>query len=511
MRRLVLWLSLALSLSVGAVCQAASTPIAGTNIRATDRGNKAYRLDLESARSAYDKRDFDNACRLYQRLVADRQASRLSPPERRALYSGAGLAMRQCDRPALALKYLQRATREVADPFDYFYLALVADEAGRHALAREVYIEYIQRWPEAADESDTELVWSLYRASSGRPDEQRRLLQAMFDADFEDPVANTSPLWFELVRLHLDRGDLDRARQTAQRVTALDSIIRMRVDRRFDPIMDHASGTFDAMQLAERAIEIQLKKVDARPDDLAAWVELTYALLDADRNDDVIAIATSLLDASDPDKPRNEKDPEFIKLDMRLWLMNNRALALYREGRLREAVEDLQRAVRSTTGDQINVSQTLNLGVMTCRAGYPQQAIEAVRTVGQMSDYGKIVLAMVHLCAAKQLKDPAGVESALDRVRAHASEHPSALIDALVWAERLDEAEQLYLRLLDDPEDRADALLAAQTFVAADHLPVVQARQQTWQALLARPAVREAIERVGRVESFPIRSGHDYD
>lgn len=513
MRHVLLRLSLAMCLSWAPLSQAESTPSLPPrgDPAATDPRADAYRTALTAAHSAARAGDVDEACRLYQALVGDRYVPRLLPAERRVLFSSASEAMRRCDRAALALRYLQRATRELPDPADHFNLAWLLDRMDRHAQARDVYVDYIRRWPKAADETDTELVWSLYRASSQRPDQQRRLLQAMFDAGFEDPIADTSPMWFELARLHLDHGDLGRARAAALRVTAPEYIVRMRVDRRFDPVIDRASDRLDVARQAQRAIEAQSKKVDARPHDLEAWLNLTYALLDADRNDAVIEMVQWLLKTSDPGRAPSEEGPEFSKPHMRPWLMNNRALALYRRGRVREAAEELERAIRSTGGDAPNVSQTLNLGVMRCRAGDPQQAVEGVRSVTGMSAYGKIVQGMVNLCAATQAKDPAGVEAALETIRAHADDHRFGVLDALLWAGRLDDAEQLYLQLIEDRRERSDALIVAQTFLVADHLPVARDQEEKRLALLARPAVRKAVDQFGRTETFPVRMGHGFD
>ena len=513
MRQCVLQWTMMWCLFSSALCHAESTPGVRSvmGVQDPDRHAAAYDARLAAAASAFDESDFENACRLYRALTGDRHLPRLSPEDRRALFSAASGAMRRCDQSRRALRYLERATRELPDPADYFNLAWLAHRMERHAQARDVYVEYIQRWPKAADESDAQLIWSLHRASSGQPDQQRRLLQAVFDSGFEDPIADMSVMWYELARLHLDRGHLDQARAAAQRVSAPEAIVRMRVDRRFDPIVGSAAERFDVARQAERHIEVLSDKVEAHPHDLEAWVNLTYALLDADRNDAVVEVATTLLDASRPDRRSNAKDEEFIKPDMRLWLMNSRALALFRLGRVREAAEDLERAARSTEEGKPNVSQTLNLGMMRCHAGEPALAVEGVRSVGEMTAYGSIVLATVHLCAAMQMNDPSGAAAALDTIRAHSAEHPFSLLAALLRAGRLDEAEPLYLRLLKDRGDRSEALMLAQSFVVADHLPVTRDLEEKRQALIARPAVQAAVEKVGRIEAFPIRFGNGFD
>jgi tetratricopeptide (TPR) repeat protein len=514
MRHALSMLCAAIGLVVGAAGHAAAetAQAAVAHSPALTERMAEYRRDIGDARSNHENREYRQACRRYARLVKDKRSAGLTPEERRELFGAAGRAMVNCDRVPRAVEYLQQATRETADADDYYRLSLTAEYLKRYDLSLDAYLEFIARWPELADQSDTQHIISLYRAFSDRPEQQIRLLQAVFDARFDDPVRNITDMWYELARLHLDRGDLDKARAAAKRVNHPNSVVQMRIDRRFDPIVDRTAYGFDVSLEAQRSLDTMRGKAEARPRDLAVWVELTDAMLDANQNEEIIALTTKLLDSNEGGPDSNVKVVKFENFGKRIWLLNNRALALYRLGRADDAVDDLKRAIASDSdGEGQNVNQTLNLGLLQCYSGYPQEAVERVAAVQNLSTHGKNVRALVHLCAATQRGDRKGIARALRVMRAHADESPSFHLEGLLWAGRLEEAERVYLRLLDDPSERAGALILAQTFRTAPHKPGARVYEDMRRALLARPAVRSAIDKVGRVEQFDIHDGHDYD
>lgn len=470
-----------------------------------------YHRGIEAAQANYNRGEYSRACREYSRLVADDRSASLIPDERRAMFGNAGRAMWSCDRLAEGAEYLQRATREIADPDDYFQLSRILYGLKHYDQSQKAFLEYISRWPELADEQDASLVWSLYHAQKEQPEQQIRLLQAMFDARFDDPIADSSDMWFLLARLYLDRDQTEDARSVAKRITAAQSIIRMRVDRRFDAIVDRSGYGFDVSLQAKRTVEALRRKAEARPRDLAVWVQLTYAMLDAGENQEVIALTTRLLDASDGENVANTKSKAYQSLDSRLWLLNNRALAHHRLGSTDEAISDLERAVVFDPKQGPNVSQALNLGTLQCYIGQHREAIKSVARVKDMSDYGKLVQALVYLCAATQRDDRAEVASALAVIRRYAADRPDVVVEGLLWAGQIGEAERLYLRLLDDPAQRTEGLIWAQTFLHAAPQPGRRSYGEALQTLLARPAVQAAIEKVGRVERFEVYSSYGFD
>ena len=68
----------------------------------------------------------------------------------------------------------------------------------------------------------------------------------------------------------------------------------------------------------------------------------------------------------------------------------------------------------------------------------------------------------------------------------------------------MDGAAALYIARLRDPEDRASALYAAQTFKPVPRMPGELESIERWRKMLARPDVTAAINEVGRREQHPI-------
>jgi tetratricopeptide (TPR) repeat protein len=488
-----------------------SLPAAAEETSAAAERMADYRGDLRAAEAEYRQGAHARACRRLPRLAADVRLAALSTEERRALLSATARALSTCDRASEAIAHLQRAIREAPEVDDVYRLSILAHRQKQYALSLEAYLDYIARWPDAADEHDVPHVWGLYRALADQPAQQRRLLQALFDARFDDPTADSSELWFQLARLHLDAGDVDGARAAARRITAADPIVRMRIDRRFDAIVDRTTHTFDASLRARQAVDALRAKAEARPRDLAVWVQLTYAMLTAGDEAGAIATATRLIDASADAPVKGEKSKAYESLDHRVWLLNNRAIALYRLGRSDEAAADLERAIAFDPEEGPNVNQTLNLGTLRCDMGRPREAAEGVAAVKGMSTYGELVQALVLLCAAVQRDDRAQAAGTLAFFRRHRDEQPEMLLHALIWTGQLAEAERIYRRMLDDPALRADALMLAQSFLPSPPQPGRRAYDRHRDALFARPGVQSAIEAVGRVERFAIHDGFTFD
>lgn len=478
---------------------------------ASDERMAAYRRHIGEAEAEYRQGAHARACRSLPQWAADARLASLSSEERRALLSTTARALVSCDRASEAIAYLQRAIGEAPHVDDIYRLSVVAYHQRRYALSLDAYVDYIGRWPGAADGQDVPHVWQLYRALADQPAGQRRLLQAMFDAGFDDPTGDNSEMWFQLARLHLDAGDVDSARAAAGRITAAEPIVRMRIDRRFDAIVDRTSDAFDASLRARRAVDALRAKAEARPRDLAVWVQLTYAMLTAGDHAGAIATTTRLLDASGESPSTGEKSKSYRDLDHRVWLLNNRAIALYRLGRPEEAVADLERAIAFDPEQGPNVSQTLNLGTLRCYMGHPREAAEGVAAVKRMSTYGELVQAMVLLCAAVQREDRTQADSTLAFFRRHREEQTEMLLHGLIWTGQLAEAERTYRRMLDDPALRTDALMLAQSFLASPPQPGRRMYDRNRNALFARPGVRAAIAAVGRVEHFDIHEGFTFD
>jgi hypothetical protein len=122
----------------------------------------------------------------------------------------------------------------------------------------------------------------------------------------------------------------------------------------------------------------------------------------------------------------------------------------------------------------------------------------------EVSPYGEMQVQRVLLRVALTNKDSNATRAALDHMRKHRSASPATFEDALLDANRLDEAASLLISRLKDPLLRRDALLDVQDYQKFVPLPANRVLQERWRTLRARADVQAAVAEVGHIESVPL-------
>jgi hypothetical protein len=116
-----------------------------------------------------------------------------------------------------------------------------------------------------------------------------------------------------------------------------------------------------------------------------------------------------------------------------------------------------------------------------------------------------MVLDQIRACSYAQLKDTPAAAKAFADIKRHEEDSPAITIETALCLGDFDEAAAVVIRELNDPLLRDDALNLLQDWTE----PLVlsdeeRGEQRKLFALRARPDVQAAIERVGRIKSFPI-------
>lgn len=374
------------------------------------------------------------------------------------------------------------------------------------AAARVVYIAGKDlKLLDGEDEWLDRLVYALPEGSPARV----ALLRALFDAHWDTLPSPASEHWFELAEAHLADDDIAGARAAIARITSASVIARLRIDRRFDALVDRDSPRFDLRRAAEAEL-VSLRARSARaPRLLGTRIAILATLLELGRAGDVLAEADAIeaLVAAAP-----ADAPPFDDADEMIWVRNERTIALRRLGRLDEAVAALDAASRMPEQGGINVSQSLNLANFLNRLGRASQAREALARVGtSLSGYGRMVQMQEEMLAALLDGDRASAGVALAYLVEHADDAPAIARGALVDMDRPDQAAARLIADLAAPATRAEALLDLQDFKRPDPLPADIERLARWERLLARADVRAVIDQVGRREHFDVhrRGGMD--
>lgn len=491
--------------AVDAVEPAARAPEARQAQPSADAERRLLLQALATGRALLRKRDHVGAGRTFDDILAHPLFGTLSAEERRAAWSGAAGADIEADRLDRARERTRRAIEaDPGDADDWYRLSTLNYDLEDHDAAAAAFIELAQRWPELlVNVNQDYITWLLDRLERGSP---RRVeyLQSLFDARWERPEYGSDRLWYQLALAHLENGDEDRARAVVRRIIAPELVVRMRSDRRFDSAIDRDGWTFDAGRSAERAIEAQRDRVAAQPRNLMARVQLTYRLLEAGQHAQTLRVADEALRAIAEAGVADEAP--FDDIQQQIWLMNNRAIALRRLGRVDEALDELLRASRLVESGGGNVSQSLNLGMFMAQLG---RADEARASIGRapeqtMTGYGRMVRALVELRIALLREDRAAERRAFAYLRRHREDAPDAYLDALLLTGRIEDAAQALIARLASPEDRGDALFYLQEFRENAPLPGDAAHREHFRRMRDRDDLRAAVEAVGRIERHPV-------
>lgn len=366
-----------------------------------------------------------------------------------------------------------------------------------------------ERWPNTLDQlNDDGILW-IFRAARKRTDgsdQSFKLMSALKAADwkFTDPYSDASFIWVELALDLLEKGRLEDAERVASGITDPYSIVRMQADRRFDAITQKSPARFSPEAAADRKIDKQRSLLAANPDSLPAVNALAAVLMDRGKTAEGLAVLDQALDriaaAKDGEAP-------FSDLDEVNWTFNQRSTALRRLGRFDEAIEVMRAGARRPEKGGMNVSQTLNLAEALAWRGKPVDALEALKGAefAKPSDYGKMVIRRVQVCAYAQLGDAARQNEALDYMRKNVKTSYTLTIIAELCAGNISKAVDLYVLQLKDPLLADKVLVDLQTYIevapSSKFAKLVDDRDK---AAITDPQVQAALNAIGRVNRYAL-------
>jgi len=464
--------------------------------RAPDVG--AAKTTLAEAIAAVQRGELQSGQTRLRALISAADFSGLSGDDQHlALVTAAALAVQLSDLTE-AKALLRRSTameqataQECEERIDIAFQTRDAPEAIRSltVLAR--------RWPQAlGDLNELYIDRLLWRETSPDVETRLDLLDALHRARWVPLAFSLSPLWRDLTLLLLERKRFDRAREVAADITEPRSLISMRVDKRFDPVVSANPERFDIAK-AQGEETRQLKEAAARsPRSLAVVERLLRSLSRAGRYAEAVQLADAAIrEATSVGATAYDDADTFLS-----WIMYQRAHALQGLGRWQEAVNQLADA--QLEGDL--VSQAINLGTLYCELDRPYDALNVIAHVTQVSPYGRMQLEAVRLAAAVELNDVEATDRALGFLREHWEDAPATLTWALVETRRTDEAANVLIRRLENPGLREEALLALQDYADKPATARMRELHALWKTMAARADVQAAVAKVGRVEHFDI-------
>ena len=389
--------------------------------------------------------------------------------------------------------YLKATRIDGNEPDDWYRLAILENHLGELPSSARYMTAFVRRWPDLVNNLDLHVLSGYAFDSDSNAAWRSDVLQALFDAKWDDAGNGVDGVWRHLALLYLAKGDHAAAATVAERIADPLIIVSMRSDKRFDPIAASIDKLPSAREAAEHRIEALRGLLAKQPKRVDLVSTLGSQLLVAGRHEEVLSLLDETLKAiaADPSS--------FEALDKKNWLMNQRAIALRRLGRFDEALAEIERASQVDEHGDPNVSQVLNLATFYCNAGHPKEALRAMERVGLMSPYGRMVQSAVRHCAALQMGNRRAADEEVAYMLEHRKVSEAIVLETLLTEGRVDEAAKLLISHFADPTKVDDALGFVQEFKTAPELPGYRALHVHRRELLARDDVKAAAAQVGRM------------
>lgn len=443
----------------------------------------------------------DDADAAFTKLLASPGFDGLSAPQRHAALLVAGaVAMDKGDNPR-ALDLLKRAcgTEQAGAP-DWKLRVYAAQRAQDFVDAGYALATLARRWPETLKSIDFRVIGHVLHGLPDAGTSRYELLSALQDARYSRQTIDLTRWWRDLALLQLERGDSDKARATTAQVTDPYSLISMRADNRFATVRQYLP---DINTDVAQQIRAMRGVIAGKPDELEPVLQLGELLLTSSRFDEALQLMDGVI--ATVNGPKGPK--AYVDYDtMYAWILDTRSRALLCLGRWDEAVAQLLSATHLPEVQGDNVSQVINLADLYNDLGRPRDAraaLSALRST-DMSPIGRMQETIELIASADELGDQAEVERQLAYARDHRDDSPAGYEQALISANRLDEAARVLIGRLQDPSERIDALMQVQDYKAYPLPSRAQKIRLRWQSVVQRPDVRAAIDRVGNVGSYPM-------
>lgn len=327
-------------------------------------------------------------------------------------------------------------------------------------------------------------------------DERRyEIEEALFAIGWRaDDDTVTDHLWLLLTQEHVKRKKLKSARQVARAILEPASLLQLRVDKRFDSLVNADRSHFDIANAIERKIDRLRNEAAASPRAFQPWMQYAQALQVSGRYQQALEMA----DKAIADGPK--AFDEFVK--QYPWMLSTKGFALMGLGRTNEGIKELEAAEQYAVGTREYVNFAINLGVAQERAGHPDAALATFEKVKRTSDRGALILQVGIAKAALQKGDLVRADAALAKASEARWTNVDLYMGALLRAERLDEARDLLLQLLRDANWRSQALFNVQNYRKEDPLPAEKEEFARFSELVNLPEVQRAVLEVGHIENF---------
>jgi len=463
---------------------------------------------LAEAMNLVKREDWPKARAALQALIEDKEFSGLSSDTQYHILWTAGRVFGDHGQLQRGDEYLARAAAMPQSNFDDLMAQIrSAAKLGNKAETVSTLTSIAQRYPGRISSLKIEWIVAVVRQARQLPTGQRLALYRSLYAAHWKLQWNFEPsyLWIELTRLLLENGEQEAAVDVSSHVTGVYDLIAMRVDRRFDSIVAAHPAQFDIDAAAARELKELQSASEKAPRSLALKETLIDTLRRQRQYAESLAAADSLVTELKSTTSPEKAYEDYEKTNP--WILNEREIALTRVGRWDDALAQLTAASHLSEDNDGNISQIINLAQLYCDLSRPKEALKTLgRLEAKPSPYGVMQVEYVKLDAATLSADKAQIARSLQYLEDHREDAPETYEDAQVLVNDPDRAAKFLIERLQDVNQRRVALLSVQTYGSWRKTARMIEFDARRRSVLARADVQEAIQKVGRVESYQLES-----
>ncbi|HRD47696.1 MAG TPA: hypothetical protein PLF78_14580 [Caulobacter sp.] len=298
-----------------------------------------------------------------------------------------------------------------------------------------------------------------------------------------------------------DRGRLREAGAAVARANDLYVMLIVAGDRRFATVWDSFAreGRFDWTRLATTRLDRATAEIAEKPDALRPADEMIASLRALGRLDEAIQVGEAfrarIQDGEAFEDAGLQRDDVLIGL----------AQALFEAGRYPESEAVFTEAIGDDP-EEASIDARLAWAGRLLDLSRPREALVVLEPISdsQVTPYGRLWVESQRACAQVDL-DGEAAATTLKSLREGQDENPAALSQALICANRLDEAAALMVDRLKNPRHRAGALDPYWITRGPRAMPSRQAEfERRRQAVLNNPTVLAALDVAGRKVEAPL-------
>lgn len=465
--------------------------------------------DLQAARAALQKDDWSGAERKADAAI---KAGDLRGNQLAWAYYLRGLARWNQDRPQEAADDMTEGLKHVDKEHDLWadILGVRMSIFGEMEKWRESAADFMsvaRARPAAAKTVDfsflSRLIWNLEDIDETTTFDILRTVRFIGYVP-SNPGDSMDYLIGLYARLLVQRGDTQGAVAELTNVTTAGVLIEARVDRRYASIwtMPAFQAATDPSSLARRQLDGVERRRQLASNVAGLIRQHVTALREAGQFEKAITIARESL-----------RNPAALKTDGEgdlLWLRNELVYALHDLGRTNEMFAEMEVVLKiDPAKNGYVVNQLINFAEIMAEHGRAAEAVQTARRAWDASSpYGKHFIQMVEVCAYADAEKPRAEATLAAMTKAEGENH-AARMAALLCLDRSDDAATLMKQRLSKPGARDEVLLAVQNYQPPPfQSPMRRRLMERYRAIVARPDVRQEIEKFGRIETFPMFSAY---